>query len=75
MAVIPPYPLDGLDVEMSPLLREAMEALSMDRMGVNIDVPTPEAFNTTMLDGFQAVLAGDRTPEEQAAALQAPVAQ
>ena len=60
---------------MSPLLAKTMEALSMDEMGVNIDILTPEAFNTTMLDGFQAVLAGDRTAEEQAAALQASVAQ
>jgi hypothetical protein len=45
-----------------------------EAMGVNIDVLTPEAFNTTMLDGFQAVLGGDRTPEEQAAELQASMA-
>ena len=52
-----------------------MQALSSDTMGVNIDVLTPEAFNTTMLDGFQAVLAGDRTPAEEATALQAAMGQ
>ena len=75
MSTIPSYSLEGADVEMSPLLTEAVAALGGDAMGVNIDVLTPEAFNTTMLDGFQAVLGGERTAEEQAAALQASVAQ
>jgi raffinose/stachyose/melibiose transport system substrate-binding protein len=75
MSVVPPYSLEGVEVEMSPLLQEAMAALGTETMGVNIDVLTPEAFNTAMLDGFQAVLGGDRTAEEQAAALQASVAQ
>ena len=59
---------------VSPLLQMAMDALSTVPMGYNIDVLMPDAFNTAMKDGFQAVLAGDRTPEEQAAALQAAVA-
>jgi hypothetical protein len=37
-------------------------------LGYNIDDLDHE-FNTVMLDGFQAVLNGDRTPEDQAAAL------
>jgi raffinose/stachyose/melibiose transport system substrate-binding protein len=40
-------------------------------LGYNIDVLTPPEFNTAMNEGFQAVLNGDRTPEDQAAALQA----
>jgi hypothetical protein len=36
-------------------------------------VITPEAFNTAMLDGFQAVLLGDKTPEQQAADLQTAI--
>ena len=75
MSVIPSYSLEGTDAQMSPLLQEAVAALGGDAMGVNIDVLTPEAFNTTMLDGFQAVLGGERTAEEQATALQASVAQ
>lgn len=75
MSVIPSYSLEGAAVEMSPLLAEAAKALGGDAMGVNIDVLTPEAFNTTMLDGFQAVLGGDRSAEEQAKALQDSVAQ
>ncbi len=75
MSVIPPYDVDTSSLEVSPLLAQTMEALSTMQMGYNIDVLTPEAFNTAMLDGFQAVLAGDRTAAEQAAAMQASVAQ
>ncbi len=75
MSVIPSYSLEGAGAELSPLLAQAAEALGGDTMGVNIDVLTPEAFNTIMLDGFQAVLGGQRTAEEQATALQASVSQ
>ena len=75
MSVIPPYDVDTSSLEVSPLLAQTMEALSTMQMGYNIDVLTPEAFNTAMLDGFQAVLAGDRTAAEQAAAMQASMAQ
>jgi raffinose/stachyose/melibiose transport system substrate-binding protein len=75
MSIIPPYPMEAGSLDASPLMTETMQSLNPDAMGLNIDVLTPEAFNTTMLDGFQAVLAGDRTAEEQAAALQDSMAQ
>jgi raffinose/stachyose/melibiose transport system substrate-binding protein len=75
ISVVPPYTLEAGTLDVSPLMTQTLQALESDTMGVNIDVLTPEAFNTTMLDGFQAILAGDRTPEEQAAALQAAMAQ
>jgi raffinose/stachyose/melibiose transport system substrate-binding protein len=75
ISVIPPYAIDASTLEVSPLMAETISSLAdPEAMGVNIDVLTPEAFNTTMLDGFQAVLAGDRTPEEQATALQEAMA-
>jgi raffinose/stachyose/melibiose transport system substrate-binding protein len=74
ISVIPPYAIDASTLSVSPLMAETISSLAdPEAMGVNIDVLTPEAFNTTMLDGFQAILAGDRTPEEEAAALQASV--
>lgn len=73
MSVVPPYAVDTAGIEIAPLTGFAMEALATVPMGYNINVLTPDAFNTTMLDGFQAVLGGDRTPEEQAAALAASV--
>lgn len=39
-------------------------------MGYNIDVLTPDTFNTIMGDGFQEVLAGSKTAEQQANDLQ-----
>ena len=42
-----------------------------DSMGYNIDVVTPDNFNKVMWDGFAAVLAGSKTPEQQAADLEA----
>ena len=76
IAVIPPYAIDASTLDVSPLIAETISSLAdPEAMGVNIDVLTPEAFNTTMHDGFQAVLAEDRTAEEQAAALQASMQQ
>ena len=41
------------------------------QFGYNVDVLAPPEFNDMMLNGFQAILAGDKTPEQQAADLQA----
>lgn len=74
---IPPLDVDPAGYEMSGLFRFFVDTIRSSStegglgLGYNIDVLTPPEFNTVMLDGFQAVLEGDRTPEEQAAALQA----
>jgi ABC-type glycerol-3-phosphate transport system substrate-binding protein len=39
-------------------------------LGYYIDTAAPEAFNAMMQDGFQAVLAGTKTPEQLLADLQ-----
>ncbi|MFN8446108.1 MAG: extracellular solute-binding protein [Caldilineaceae bacterium] len=72
MAVIPPIQLDGSKYNISDLLRFTLEQLQQnaDKMGYNIDVLTPDNFNTTMFDGFQEVIGKTRTPKEQAAALE-----
>ena len=71
MSVIPPYKVDATTLNISPLLAQTMDALSTMSMGYNIDVLTSAAFNTAMQDGFQAVLGGERTAEDQAKAMQA----
>ncbi len=38
---------------------------------LEIDVLAPSGFNDARQNGFQAILAGDKTPEQQAADLQA----
>ncbi|HYO30809.1 MAG TPA: extracellular solute-binding protein [Thermomicrobiales bacterium] len=71
-----PAEFDIEAVEATPLFRSVLETLAAsiageEQLGYNIDVLAPPAFNDVMLNGFQAVLAGDRTAEEQAAAMQA----
>ncbi len=69
---IPPIQLNSADYQISELLRFTLDVLQKDadKMGYNIDVLTPETFNSTMFDGFQEVLAGSRTAQQQADALQ-----
>jgi raffinose/stachyose/melibiose transport system substrate-binding protein len=65
---------EGLDV--SPLFLTVLDVLNSaaageSKLGYNIDVLVPAEFNEVMQSGFQAVLNGDKTAEEQAADLQA----
>ncbi len=75
--VVPPVDVDTAAFEMPDLFRffvDTIRASSTEGglgLGYNIDVYTTAEFNTVMKDGFQAVLEGALTPEEQAAALQA----
>ncbi len=71
-----PAEFDLEAVEATPLQRSVLEELASsiageERLGYNIDVLAPPAFNDMMQNGFQAMLAGDKTAEEQAADLQA----
>ena len=64
------------NIEVDPLTASILEARqSADDEGVqfgyNVDVVAPPEFNDMMQNGFQAILAGDKTPEQQAADLQA----
>jgi len=71
-----PVRLDTSTLEVSPLLASVIEVLNSAaageiQLGYNIDVLVPPEFNDAMLTGFQAILAGDKTPEQQAADMQA----
>ena len=72
---IPPQEIDVDEVEASPLLSQVLEdtaAVTEDRdFGYNIDVMVSDALNEAMYDGVQAVLTGQRTPEQVAASLEA----
>jgi raffinose/stachyose/melibiose transport system substrate-binding protein len=64
------------NIDVDPLTLSILEARqTADEEGVqfgyNVDVVAPPEFNDMMQNGFQAILAGDKTPEQQAAALQA----
>ncbi|MGH2615447.1 MAG: hypothetical protein ACRDJC_09430 [Thermomicrobiales bacterium] len=71
-----PVAFDASAVEVGPVNAAVIEILQNagsegTRFGYNIDVLAPPAFNDMMTNGFQAILAGDKTPEQQAADLQA----
>ncbi len=67
MLLIPPVPVDTSTLALPPLFKFAAEAIKKTDMGYNVDVLTPAGFNSVMGDGFQAVLLGLKTPEQQIA--------
>jgi len=72
---IPAQPVDTTGVEVSPLFQQVLDDLAESSgetsdFGYNIDVLTPAGFNEQMFTGFQEVLNGTITPQEQADALQ-----
>lgn len=70
---VPAYPVNTEDLQIPELLAFALGIIAeqADSMGYNIDVVTPDNFNKVMWDGFAAVLAGSKTPEQQAVDLEA----
>ena len=73
--VIPAHPvnMEGLDVPdlFKQVLEDLRKSPQAESFGYNIDVLAPQNFNEVMFTGFQEVINGSRSPEEQAAALQA----
>ena len=74
---VPPVVFDAADWNVSPLMKFAIDTMQAAgrgepgaALGHYIDTNVPEGFNTMMQDGFQAVLAGIKTPAEQLADLQ-----
>jgi raffinose/stachyose/melibiose transport system substrate-binding protein len=70
-----PLQVDTTGLEILPLTQSILDVLTQAangevQLGYNIDVMTPPEFNETMLNGFQAIISGDKTPEELAAELQ-----
>ncbi len=72
---IPAQPVETEGLEVPELFKSVLDDLSESTeegaFGYNIDVLTPPNFNEVMFTGFQEVLSGARTPQEQVAALQA----
>jgi raffinose/stachyose/melibiose transport system substrate-binding protein len=73
--IIPAHPvnMEGLDVPdlFKQVLEDLRKSPQVESFGYNIDVLAPQNFNEVMFTGFQEVINGSRSPEEQAAALQA----
>ncbi len=70
---IPAYPVDAAGLDLPPLQEFAFGIIEeqADSMGYNIDVLTPANYNKVMWDGFAAVLAGAKSPEEMTLDLEA----
>jgi raffinose/stachyose/melibiose transport system substrate-binding protein len=72
---IPAHPVNMEGLDVPELFKQVLEDLSqspqVESFGYNIDVLAPQNFNEVMFTGFQEVINGSRSPEEQAAALQA----
>jgi raffinose/stachyose/melibiose transport system substrate-binding protein len=71
-----PVDVDMANIELGPLNAQVIETLQTAgdegvQFGYNVDVLAPPEFNEMMESGFQAILVGDKTAEQQAADLQA----
>jgi len=73
-----PVQIDTASVNVSPLYRSILDVLQTGigpnataQFGYNVDVLAPPQFNEAMQNGFQAIIAGQKTPEQVAAELQA----
>ena len=71
-----PVDADLANIDVSPLSSQIIETLQAAggegvQFGYNVDVLAPPEFNEAMSSGFQAMLVGDKTAEQQATDLQA----
>jgi raffinose/stachyose/melibiose transport system substrate-binding protein len=71
-----PMSVDTSSMDLTPLQQAILGELERAangeiQLGYNVDVLAPARFNDTLQNGIQSVLAGDMTPEELAAAIDA----
>lgn len=76
LLTIPPYPVDTTGLNVNPLFAQVLSDMAQlsggdSDFGANIDVQSTDVFNEAMFNGLQALLTGQKTPEEVAADLQA----
>lgn len=69
---VTPGPYDYSNMQLSPLLKFAISNLQAKdaKFGYYVDLLATEELNTMMRPGFQAVVAGQKTPEAMAAEMQ-----
>ncbi len=71
----PPVKFDTRAAHVSPLFRSILNVLQSGingktQFGYNIDVLAPAPFNTAMQNGFQAILAGSESAQQETSQLQ-----
>ena len=72
---IPAFPVDTTDIEASPLFTQILAdaakiADGTGDFGYNVDVLMSDTFNEAMWDGVQALLTGQKKPDQVAADLE-----
>jgi raffinose/stachyose/melibiose transport system substrate-binding protein len=71
LSIIPSIPVETDDLDLDPLMKFAVDAVTTVPLGYNIDVLAGDNFNNAQGDGFQAILLGLKTPEQLIKELQA----
>jgi len=76
LQTIPTYPVDTAGLNVNPLMAQVIADTAKlsggnGDFGSNIDVQSTDTFNDAMFNGIQALLTGQKTPEEVAKDLQA----
>jgi raffinose/stachyose/melibiose transport system substrate-binding protein len=69
---VPAFPVDANGLNLPPLFAGIVDQIKngAGTAGYNLDTITPDAFNQEMYKGFQEVLNGKRSAEQEAAALE-----
>jgi len=75
LGTIPPYPVDTKGLKTSPLLTQVLSDTAKfssggGDLGYNIDVLSTDVFNQAMTNGLQAVLTGQKSPQQVAESLE-----
>lgn len=70
LSIIPPITVPTADLNLSPLMKFAVDAVTTVPLGYNIDVLAGDNFNTVQGDGYQAVLLDLKTPQQLVEELQ-----
>jgi raffinose/stachyose/melibiose transport system substrate-binding protein len=70
MSVIPPTKVDSSSFNLNPLFKFAIQTLQTQKTGYNFDPLMPANFVSEEASGFQAVMLGEKTPADLAAALE-----
>jgi len=72
ISVVPPMPIDASAMNLPQLFKDVLAVFSQPGIQFGWMVPTyvPPAFYETMRAGLQQIIAGEKTPKEQAADLQ-----
>jgi raffinose/stachyose/melibiose transport system substrate-binding protein len=70
LSTVPPVNVDTSTFKLNPLLSYSMQIIQNQKTGYNFDPLMPANFVTAEGAGFQAIILGEKTPEQLAAELE-----